>query len=138
MITLTTQPELFKIQPANQLTHILLSVKQSKVASNRRKNRLATYEENPPPPYRRTACQHALRTQVPHSSSPAAATAYHLTKLPQIIIQPTTIAIVNKKRWKRTPPVGNDVVVLALDDDDGRQKVGLTFIETCQIVGCEF
>lgn len=135
MITLTTQPELFKIQPANQLTHILLSVKQSKVASNRRKNGLATYEENPPPPYRRTACQHALRTQVPHSSSPA---AYHLTKLPQIIIQPTTIAIVNKKRWKRTPPVGNDVVVLALDDDDGRQKVGLTFIETCQIIGCEF
>lgn len=137
MITLTTQPELFKIQPANQLTHILLSVKQSKVASNRRKNGLATYEENPPPPpYRRTACQHALRTQVPHSSSPA---AYHLTKLHQIIIQPTTIAIVNKKRWKRTPPVGNDVVVLALDDDDdGRQKVGLTFIETCQIVGCEF
>lgn len=138
MITLTTQPELFKIQPANQLTHILLSVKPTKVASNRRKNGLATYEENPPSPYRRTACQHALRTQVPHSSSPAAAT-YHLTKLPQIIIQPTTIAIVNKKRWKRTPPVGNDVVVLALDDeDDGRQKVGLTFIETCQIVGCEF
>lgn len=135
MITLTTQPELFTIQPANQLTHILLSVKQSKVASNRRKNGLATYEENPPSPYRRTACQHALRTQVPHSSSPAA--AYHLTQLPQIIIQPTTIAIVNKK-WKRTPPVGNDVVVLALDDDDGRQKVGLTFIETCQIVGCEF